>query len=202
MLQGCLSWVAFISVLAVIPAAAQSSPPSVSDTADRPGFADSPILLGRGHLQLESGFAWEHEGHSADLTRTFTWPQLELHAGLNPRLEVSVAWDGLVTTAATTSLSNAEGWSTGWADLRLGAKVGLLNHDKVDAALIGYARPPGRQQCRFVRLHRSRGPLRLGHLGLRSPWIVGDRGFWQPRETPMTVSGRNRRPAPPSGRPS
>ena len=82
----------------VLPAHAQQPPPSVSDTADRPGFADSPILLGRGHIQIESGFAWEHEGRGSDLTKTFTWPQVELHAGLKPRLEVSLAWDGLVST--------------------------------------------------------------------------------------------------------
>ena len=44
----------------VLPCAAVA--PSVGDTADRPGFADSPGLLGRGHIQVESGLAWEHEG--------------------------------------------------------------------------------------------------------------------------------------------
>ena len=116
---------------------AQEPPPSVSDTADRPGFADSPVLLGRGHIQVESGLAWEHEGRPANLTKTLTWPQLELHAGLTPRLEVSLAWDGLVS-----SVSNPEGRTTGGADLRLGAKFGLVNRPSVDAALIGYVELP------------------------------------------------------------
>ena len=119
-----------------LPAHAQP-PPSVSDTADRPGFADSPVLLGRGHIQVESGLAWEHEGSAANLTKTLTWPQLELHVGLARRLEVSLAWDGLVS-----SVSNPEGRSTGGADLRLGAKFGLVNRPAVDVALIGYVELP------------------------------------------------------------
>ena len=74
--------------------------PSVGDTADRPGFADSPILLGRGHIQIESGLIvgarrprrWPYEN--------VTLPQVELHAGLAPRVEVSLTSDGLVSTAA------------------------------------------------------------------------------------------------------
>lgn len=125
----------------VLPTRAQQ-PPSVSDTADRPGFADSPVLLGRGHIQVESGVAWEHEGRGADLTKTFTWPQVEVHAGLAPRLEVSLAWDGLVSTAATSSVPTPNGRHTGWADVRFGVKFGLVNRPDVDAALIGYVDLP------------------------------------------------------------
>ena len=82
--------------------------------------------------------AWEHEGRGADLTKTLTWPQLELHAGVAPRLEVSLAWDGLVSEP----VSKPEGRSTGWADVRLGAKFGLVNRPDVDAALIGYVELP------------------------------------------------------------
>ena len=112
-------------------------PPSVSDTADRPGFADSPILLGRGQIQIESGVAWEREGDDNGQTKTLTWPQVELHAGVARRLEVSLAWDGLVSTE-----SDPDGRSTGGADVRLGTKVGLVNRSRVDAALIGYVDLP------------------------------------------------------------
>lgn len=123
------------------PAWAQP-PPSVTDTADRPGFADSPVLLGRGHVQVEFGLSWEHEGHGSSLTKTLTVPQAELHAGVVPRLEVSLAWDGAVSTTSATSDSSAEGRSTGWADVRLGAKFGLINQPTLDAALIGYVDLP------------------------------------------------------------
>ena len=118
---------------------AQQPAPSVGDTADRPGFADSPILLGRGHIQIESGFTWERQGHGADLTKVLTLPQVELHAGLTPRVEVSLTWDGLVSTAA---VSSAEGRTSGLSDLRLGAKFGLVNRPDVDVALIGFAYLP------------------------------------------------------------
>jgi len=131
--------VALVSLVCVLRASAQQPPPSVSDTADRPGFADSPVLLERGRIQLESGFTLEREGRDADLTRTFTWPQLELHAGLGRRLEVSLAWDGLVSTTMPKYESDLEERRTGWADLRVGAKVGLVSGPSVDAALIGYA---------------------------------------------------------------
>jgi len=125
----------------VLQARAQPPPPQVGDTADRPGFADSPILLGRGQIQVESGVAWEHEGDGDGLTKTLTWPQLELHAGVAPRLEVSLAWDG-ASTVATTAGSDPKARSTGWADVRLGAKFGLVNRPRADAALIGYVELP------------------------------------------------------------
>ena len=131
--------VALVSVATVLPADAQQRPPSVSDTADRPGFGDSPVLLGRGQIQIESGITWEREGHGANLTKTLSTPQLEVHAGLSPRLEVSVAWDGVVSTATTRSESNPKARSTGSADVRVGAKFGLVNRPRVNAAVIGYA---------------------------------------------------------------
>jgi hypothetical protein len=128
--------------LVSVPAGAQQPAPQVADTADRPGFADSPVLLGRGHIQVESGFTWEREGRGAQLTRTSTLPQIELHGGVTPRLEISVAWDGLVSTVATPSGTNREARSTGVADVRLGAKFSLVNRPAVSAALIGYGNLP------------------------------------------------------------
>ena len=189
-----LAAVALCLVL-VLPVRAQQPPPSVSDTADRPGFADSPVLLGRGHIQVESGLAWEHAGRGADLTKTLTWPQLELHAGLAPRLEVSLAWDGLVS-----SVSNPEGRSTGGADVRLGAKFGLVNRPGVDAALIGYVELPvgsGSVSSGYA------DPLARFAWGISVAIALDCQGprIWEPRVSPMAESGRNRRSARPWGRP-
>ena len=183
-----------LCVVFVLPARAQQPPPSVSDTADRPGFADSPVLLGRGHIQVESGLAWEHEGGDTDLTKTLTWPQLELHAGLARRLEVSLAWDGLVS-----SVSDPDGRSTGGADVRLGAKFGLVNRPGVNAALIGYVDLPvgtGGVSSGYA------DPLARFAWGIPVSLDCQGRSIWEPRVRPMTVSARNRRPAPRSGRPS
>ncbi len=166
---------ALMSLAFVLPARAQS-PPSVGDTADRPGFADSPILLGRGRIQIESGFSWEQDGRGASLTKTSTLAELELHGGLTPRLELSLAWDGLVSSAAARSESNAKRRSTGWADVRLGAKFGLVDRPDFDAALIWYTNLPVGSSSVVVALRRSPGSLRVGSLNLGSRRNVGDCG--------------------------
>jgi Putative MetA-pathway of phenol degradation len=128
--------------LVSVPAAAQQPEPSVGDAADRPGFADTPVLLAPGQIQVEAGFTWERNDPGAELTKTSTWPQIELHSGITPRVEVSLAWDGLVSVAAPGSTTNAAERSTGLADVRLGAKFGLVNRPRVNAALIVYGNLP------------------------------------------------------------
>ena len=126
-------------ILAVFSAgtvAAQES--SVADTADRPGFADSPVLLGRGHAQLEFGFTTEHEGGDPGTVRSFTAPQTELHAGVLSRVDVSVSWDGLVSATTPAAQSGIDEHDTGYADLRLGAKLALVQRPRVKSALITY----------------------------------------------------------------
>jgi Putative MetA-pathway of phenol degradation len=114
----------------------------VTETADRPGFSDSPVLLGRGRVQIESGFMVEREDDGPKSTRTFTWPQAELHTGVATHLDFSVTWDGLITTTDLTSTSSGETRTTGGADVRLGAKFGLANRPHVNTALIGYVYLP------------------------------------------------------------
>ena len=113
----------------------------MTDTADRPGFADSPVLLGRGHLQIESGFTSEHEGDREQSLDARTWPQLELHAGVSSRFDVSVVWDGLVSSTVTTG-SGREEEARGSSDFRVGGKLRLVHRPRLDAALVGYLNVP------------------------------------------------------------
>jgi Putative MetA-pathway of phenol degradation len=136
-----LGILACLCALWAIPAHAQEIP-SVTETADRPGFSDSPVLLGRGRVQIESGFMMEREDDGPKSTRTLTWPQAELHTGINTHLDFSVTWDGLITTTDLTSTSSGETRTTGGADVRLGAKFGLANRPHVNTALIGYVYLP------------------------------------------------------------
>ena len=69
----------------------------MGDAADRPGFADSAVLAGRGHILFETGFTLAHDGDDRASIRTLTWPQVELHGGLTSWLDASVIWDGLVS---------------------------------------------------------------------------------------------------------
>ena len=134
-----------------------------------------------GQIQIESGLSWEHAGGGAGLAKTLTWPQLELHAGAAPRLEVSLAWDGLVSTVATSPVSKSDRRSTGWADVRLGAKFGLVNSPDVDAALIGYVDlPVGSDTVSSGYadpLIASPGASRSAIVSeYRGPWIWAPRG--------------------------
>jgi hypothetical protein len=79
-------------VLSAVPVAAQES--SVADVAHRPGCADSPALLGRGHVQVEIVFTNEHEGGDSGTVRFFTARQSELQARVTSRFDVSISWDG------------------------------------------------------------------------------------------------------------
>ena len=135
-----LHGIALVSALAVAPAAAQE-PPSVADTADRPGFADSPVVLGRGHVQVEVGFTTDHEDDGAQSLETRIWPQLELHAGVLPRLDAIVYWDGVISSTLKDE-SGLDEDTTGGADVRVGIKLGLLQRSRVDAALVAYVNVP------------------------------------------------------------
>ena len=134
--------IGLVGLVPVTSARAQQPPPSVADAADRPGFADSPIVLRRGQIQFESGLAWERLGRGQNLARTITWPQMELHGGVAPRLEVSIIWDGLVSLSAAGPPLARETRRTGLADVRLGAKFAVASGATFDAALIGYVSLP------------------------------------------------------------
>jgi len=133
-------WLVIAVVLSAVPVAAQES--SVSDAADRPGFADSAVLLGRGHVQVEFGFTSDHETGDPGEVRSFTAPQSELHAGVTSRLDVSLSWDGLVLTTTPAAPSGTEARDTGYADVRVGAKLAVLRRPRVNSALIGYVYAP------------------------------------------------------------
>ena len=131
------------SLLYALPAAAQE-PPSVGDAADRPGFADSPVLVGRGHMLFETGFTLEHEGDDRASVRTFTWPQVELHGGVTSWLDLAVIWDGVVSARTRVDVAGREleDTTTGLDDFRLGVKVRLVHRPHFDSALIGYVNVP------------------------------------------------------------
>jgi hypothetical protein len=146
-----------VAVLSAFPVAAQES--SVADAADRPGFADSPVLLGRGHVQIEFGFTTDHEDGDAGVVRSFTAPQTELHAGVFSRVDISVSWDGFVSATASPSQAGTEEHDTGYADVRLGAKLALVHRPRLDTTLITYVNAP--VGSAFVTDHYSDPTARL-----------------------------------------
>ena len=132
-----------VALAGSVSAAAQDTP-SVGEAADRPGFADSAVLAGRGHILFETGFTLAHDGDDQASARTLTWPQVELHGGITSRIDLSVIWDGLVTARTRTSASGLREDETthGLDDFRVGAKLRLLRRPRFNAALIAYVNVP------------------------------------------------------------
>jgi Putative MetA-pathway of phenol degradation len=141
---GSASRLAIFVCLSLMSArAAAQEPPTTGDAADRPGFADSPVLAGRGHILLETGVTLAHDGDDRASARTLTCPQVELHGGLTPWLDVSVIWDGLVSARTRTSSGTTDdNTTTGLDDLRVGAKLRLARRARFDAAFIAYVNVP------------------------------------------------------------
>jgi hypothetical protein len=133
----------FVCLSLMSARAAAQEPPTTGDAADRPGFADSPVLAGRGHILLETGVTLAHDGDDRASARTLTFPQVELHGGLTSWLDVSMIWDGLVSARTRTSSGTAdENTTTGLDDLRVGAKLRLARRPRFDAAFIAYVNVP------------------------------------------------------------
>ena len=105
-----------------------------------------------------------------------TWPQIEMHGGILPRVELSLAWDGLVSVAAPESTMSARQRSTGLADVRLGAKFGLVNRRRVNAALIVYGNLPIGSEAFSSHYADPRTRFAWATLHLGSLWIIRDRG--------------------------
>lgn len=124
--------------------AAAQEPPSVGDAADRPGYADSAVLVGRGHILFETGLTLQHDGDDRASARTLTWPQVELHGGLTSWLDASVIWDGVVSTWTHTSSPSTidDDTTTGLDDFRVGAKLRLVRRPRLNAAFVGYVNVP------------------------------------------------------------
>ncbi len=124
--------------------AAAQEPPSVGDAADRPGYADSAVLVGRGHILFETGLTLQHDGDDRASARTLTWPQVELHGGLTSWLDAAVIWDGVVSTWTHTSSPGRtdDDTTTGLDDFRVGAKLRLVRRPRLNAAFVGYVNVP------------------------------------------------------------
>ena len=90
--------------------------------ADRPGFGESAAVVGRGRVQLETGFAWTRVDGEASV---LDLPQALLRVGVGASLEVRVlASDWL-------RAEGPDGTESGWSDTAIGLKwhVAAGGHD-------------------------------------------------------------------------
>ena len=192
---GRLATFACLGLVWSTPAAAQE--PSVGDAADRPGFADSAVLAGRGHILFETGFTLAHDGDDRASARTLTWPQVELHGGLTSWLDLSVIWDGLVSARTHTSSSGIvdEDTTTGLDDFRVGVKVRLVRRPRLERRAHRLRERARRERRRVAPLRRSAHAPRLvaGASPIASSW-PGPSTCRQRRRRTVNCA-RSRRPA-------
>ena len=89
---------------------------------DRPDFTESSEVVGKGVVQLESGFLFEKVD---DSLRQVTLPELLVRIGIGDRVELRLASDGYVSQSITgLDGSRRRG---GRADAEIGAKVKLVD---------------------------------------------------------------------------
>ena len=88
---------------------------------ERPSFSSSPYPLPRGHLQIEGGYQFTHDGGGE--VEDHTLPLLLLRVGLHSNLELQIGWAGYSWTEDDSS------WSSDANDLTLGVKTKLLDQE-------------------------------------------------------------------------
>jgi Putative MetA-pathway of phenol degradation len=96
---------------------------------DRPDFVESSDVVGRGRLQIETGFVSER--HEADglKTRTLTTPTL-LRMGVSETVELRVETDGFARSTTQDIASGTTQRERGFSDVSLGAKWHMQEGDE------------------------------------------------------------------------
>ena len=94
---------------------------------DRPDFVESSDVVGRGHVQIETGLSFERSQSAGVKSRTTTTPTL-LRLGVNEAIELRVETDGFVRS----SVEDASGTQRerGFSDVALGVKWHVQEGDE------------------------------------------------------------------------
>jgi hypothetical protein len=123
-----------ISLLVVLtstsPAFAQDRPELVTD---RPDFTESSEVVGRGAVQIETGFTLESDRAGDIQSRAITVPAILARIGVGSRVELRVGGDGYLRGWISGPSSEAV---SGYSDVDVGAKVKLLDRDGFDMSVI------------------------------------------------------------------
>jgi hypothetical protein len=157
---------------------------------DRPDFTESSEVVGRGALQVESGFSFENDRQDADRSRVVSAPQLLVRVGVTPRFELRFGGDGFVAESIRTATGTSH--ATGSSDAEIGFKYKLTGSPVAgfDAAILpSLSLPTGRAGFSSagydpgVKLTWARElPRGFGLSGnVNLAWLtVDDRRDWEP----------------------
>ena len=108
---------------------AQGTTDTPDFVTDRPDFTESSEVVGRGLVQVESGFVLEADQNS----RAITTPAVLARIGLSRRMELRVGGEGFLRS---WDRGQAGGAVFGGSDMEVGAKVRLLSFTHFAAAVI------------------------------------------------------------------
>jgi hypothetical protein len=127
---------------------------------DRPGVAESPQVVGKGRVQLETSVQWDRQRDDSSHVRTLYSPTL-LRIGLGDSTELRFETDGRNVIHASDPATGEHTVTAGWADTEVGAKWHLKDGQGGAPALgllLHAALPSG---SRELRGHGLRPSLRL-----------------------------------------
>jgi len=95
--------------------------------SDRPGFTEATTTVGRGHLQLESGYTLTRDESSAEAVNSHSFPELLLRLGIAAEwLELRLGWNSGVDRRQSGNVSST---FDGEKDLYVGLKLALTEQD-------------------------------------------------------------------------
>jgi hypothetical protein len=122
----------------------EGGPPGPDEplATDRPDFTEASVTVGRGVVQLETGYTYFFDEEGGERVTSNSFPEALLRVGvLAEWLELRVAWNYI---SETTSLAGVSNTNSGADDLYLGMKLGLTPQEGVlpEMALMPQMRVP------------------------------------------------------------
>ena len=98
-------------------------------TTDRPDFTESSVTVGKGVVQLETGYTFVHDNDDGTRTDTHSFPESLLRVGMFADwFEFRIDWNYLVER---TEFGGAANTIDGAEDLTIGAKIALTGQDEM-----------------------------------------------------------------------
>jgi hypothetical protein len=91
---------------------------------DRPDFTEASSVVGRGVLQLETGYTYAYDDEAGTRTRSHTAPEALFRYGISDNVEVRLVWNYLWTDSTTAGVTERE---DGAEDLVMGFKFALTS---------------------------------------------------------------------------
>jgi hypothetical protein len=110
---------------------------------DRPDFTEASSVVGRGVLQLETGYTYFHDDEAGTEERTHSLPESLFRYGITDNIELRLVWNYLWTVSSTAGVTERE---DGAEDLILGAKFALTSEQgwiPESAIILDFSTPTG-----------------------------------------------------------